>query len=715
MRESLDASAHQLQSDGAIRGGENSPDLLNRSAYAKTVAQALEELPRDAGFVVSVEDRWGTGKTSFINLVAHELRQQKAPPLIWHFNPWQVGHAESLIEAFLIEFAGVLGQGDAGSAAGKAAKELLAYTGIFRALKLIPGAQPFAEIIESVMKTAGDATADLSKLKESGLQARRDRVVTALGKLQQPIVIFMDDMDRLLPAEVFQMIRLVKAVAEFPGVAYVLCYDHTYLEEALQREGIAKSASYLDKIIQVRLTLPRLDSSKKDALVMREYNRLPGAARHEDFPDRQARFLELYHHGLRSLFETPRDIVRIFNRLRFVEPACRGEVVLGDLIALEALAIKAPCVYAHMREDPSAYLGYLRGENKYLSSTTDDKYLDLCKPERDKALAGVSSGLHEGVRSLLEHLFPSLAKYGVGVSNLRTPAWGRIAAWDRLLIALQAGLPSNELPYQHSRRFITEPASRPALLSAIKDRASLSRFLYQLRGCVEDALPTDVPAFLSTLAAFVERSVVLDEGTSPSAALGLRPSQTLAWVAEQCLASLAPPNRLAAIDELVKRDDMPSTATYILMALYEQHGIDRRLSEPEAFRWANTQQLEAFTRLWAQACETLGRRLLEAAEPDFILWRLARFAPDTLSGLMQRALLDDQEMDAWAGAMGITGYGASDLIASPMPDVMAAIKPEGALVERARSRLSSGNLSPRLEGIYTAWVENRRVEIPIHP
>lgn len=60
----------------------------------------------------------------------------------------------------------------------------------------------------------------------------------------------------LLPIEAFQVIRLVKAVADFPGTSFLLCFDPEYLTGALEKHGIKKPAQYVDKVVQLRVPLP---------------------------------------------------------------------------------------------------------------------------------------------------------------------------------------------------------------------------------------------------------------------------------------------------------------------------------------------------------------------------------------------------------------------------------------------------------------------------
>jgi predicted KAP-like P-loop ATPase len=126
---------------------------------------------------------------------------------------------------------------------------------------------------------------------------------------------------------------------------------------ALKGHNIDRPDAYLDKVVQTRLSLPLIQEEDLLRLINREFDALPKDATKEHFSAQQERVSSIYYSGLRHLLETPRDIKRLFNRLRFVEPGCRGEVNIADLLGLETIAIKAPSVYELLKRAPEAYLG----------------------------------------------------------------------------------------------------------------------------------------------------------------------------------------------------------------------------------------------------------------------------------------------------------------------------------------------------------------------
>ncbi len=225
----------RFHTDAPITGKPGSADQLNRTEFAKRVGQALLLDPDSPALVASLEGKWGYGKTSAINLITRRLESlpSNERPIIFDFNPWMVGSIEKLAEEFLTQLASKIGMSDTAQTAQWAAQQLLTYSKLFSVLKYVPGAGPYAALLETVTSAAGNAANAVADFKSVNIDEQRAAVTAALRELDRPIVVFIDDIDRLPPSEVFQMIRLVKAIADFPRMAFVLAFDPAYVEKAL--------------------------------------------------------------------------------------------------------------------------------------------------------------------------------------------------------------------------------------------------------------------------------------------------------------------------------------------------------------------------------------------------------------------------------------------------------------------------------------------------
>ena len=277
-------------------------DTLERRSFAGRVTQVLERISPTAGLVVSVEGAWGCGKTSLLAMVEDLLLGEKEDKrsVVVHFNPWLVGDRDALLRQFLASIAKAVKLADHAKEGKRVAKELKTYAKAFDVLKLIPGAEPWASIVKSVVESVGNASEAVFDYKTPDIEARKHDLERALRKFPQRIVVLIDDLDRLYPAEVYEMVRIIKAVGDLPNVGYVLAWDEKFVSAALDKLNVPFAAAYLDKVVQVRLPVPPLSFTQRVAQMNAGLARLPSEACETHFPSHENRIGSVFHHGLRQ-------------------------------------------------------------------------------------------------------------------------------------------------------------------------------------------------------------------------------------------------------------------------------------------------------------------------------------------------------------------------------------------------------------------------------
>jgi hypothetical protein len=699
-----------LHTDEPITGSDSSPDLLNRTPFARRVAETICTIPCSSGFVISIEGPWGFGKTSVLNLIAAHFGTVTASerPIRCTFNPWMVGNVENLAQSFLIQLASAIGleiQSDSGA---KAAKEILSYSNVFSALRLIPGAEPWASIVKSVLDTVGSSVEKISDLKKISADERRAAVVSALRGINRRIVVFIDDLDRLPPDEAFEMVRLVKAVGDFPFVVYVLCLDSDYVSTVLGDKGIHKAQTYLDKVIQTRLTLPAISKDDLLRIINDEFDKLPVDARKDHFPGVTARISTIYLHGLRDLLETPRDVKRLFNRLRFAEPGCRGEVNLADLIALESIALKAPTVYQHIKDSPMAYTGNEGGYEFKKPVEIVATYSD----SRGVALQPVADHLRPSVRKLLQEIFP-LLRDGVDLPS-RKERSGRLFADEYLAIALASGIPTGEVSFSRAVDFLRSKENREeAILDALRQGVG-KRFLERLRDALvlQEQPPEDLQDLFDVLGTALDTPEAIAAEQSDDM-FGARPSRILWWIVEESLQNLPKDKRADLVVGIVANTKHLSLSTLALSFLHGQHGgFDNDRLEPEDRRWIDSKALQSISERWATEVEAsiIGGDAINANLIGVALYRMKRFHPATF-GRVIGALIGREEMfDKVFMAIGERGVDSVKGRYARFTDTdLDAFGGKDRLREIAERRLSDDRVQGSLRFIYQALLSGKKV------
>ncbi len=313
-----------LPNDNPIRLSEH--DTLERAGVADSFARQVLALDRSEGAVVGVFGSWGSGKTSFINLARKTFDERGVPVL--DFNPWMFSGAEQLIDRFFAELSVEL-----------------------KLNKLEEIGQAFEDYGEAVSGLSGPLGA-LAKItgvhlrrRKGGISSRRNDVAFALQKRNKPIIVVLDDVDRLSSNEIREVIKLVRLTASFCNVVYIVSCDRLCVERALDEptQGLS-GRDYLEKIIQWPFNVPEvpnqlLSRQLEDAI----RDALSDIADLESLDEMD--WLDIYPEVVRPLIRNIRDIRRYTLAIRETVSGLGDEVALPDVLALEAVRVFLPDVF----------------------------------------------------------------------------------------------------------------------------------------------------------------------------------------------------------------------------------------------------------------------------------------------------------------------------------------------------------------------------------
>lgn len=273
-----DTSSGNLSADSPITN--LTADCLGYRHFAKNIATILDNATtREDCLVLGIHGEWGSGKTSAINLVIKELedRQENLPQKVnflkilspfysfipdWmpkhikqrttiiHFSPWLFSNQENLTTAFFHELEKQL-DNTWGNIKG--------FLKVIAALTL-PSLEALSYLNPTTSKLIGNTTQHLIKnlQKRPSLEQAKQALNKALKSQKRPILIIIDDIDRLPADEMRQIFRMVKAVADLPYVTYLLGFDRKIVERALEKETDLEGPQWIEKIVQGSFDLPHI-------------------------------------------------------------------------------------------------------------------------------------------------------------------------------------------------------------------------------------------------------------------------------------------------------------------------------------------------------------------------------------------------------------------------------------------------------------------------
>ncbi|CAN7620003.1 KAP family P-loop NTPase fold protein [Rhizobium sp. LjRoot258] len=253
-------------------------DLFGFAALADRIAESLTSQAANKGFVFGLEGKWGSGKSSLLSLTLLRLRDMdRTKVAAVEFRPWLIGDRDQLLTALFEDLAKAIAElqhasGDATGTTKQAAEDVVEQVKSFArhlgpvgklagvAGLFVPGASVIGDVLEKV------ATAAAVQTEGPTLVAQKEKLAKALLDLDCRIVVAIDDVDRLEPKEVAELLRLVRSVADFPNVSYLLCYDGLTLARAIETgTGVSSGTAYLEKIVQTEVLSQDRSLSRSDA------------------------------------------------------------------------------------------------------------------------------------------------------------------------------------------------------------------------------------------------------------------------------------------------------------------------------------------------------------------------------------------------------------------------------------------------------------------
>ncbi|HBF87216.1 MAG TPA: hypothetical protein DDX39_01140 [Bacteroidales bacterium] len=317
-----------LLSDKSILSIEQ--DEFDRASFVDAIADVIESQTTDVNakkikefkdvrenMIVGIYGSWGFGKSSIINLLDENLNNRKIKSV--YFNPWMYGSEEKLIHSLfelILENSGIV---------KKFEKEFV---------DLLKQYQSIISVVTPSVGKFTKAVVDYNKENSSAYYCK-EKIDKLLSNKAKPLVIFIDDVDRLSKHEVHILLKTIRLIASFNHVIYVMAFDFDMVAKSIKEnyvDGTTEDGkAFLEKIIQIPIRIPEI---KSDALLKYAVKHLKLTTDIDLSKD------PIFKLIIEQYFHTPRDIKRFINSFRFTQMYLKGIVFERDLVILELVRLK---------------------------------------------------------------------------------------------------------------------------------------------------------------------------------------------------------------------------------------------------------------------------------------------------------------------------------------------------------------------------------------
>ena len=345
-------------------------DLLERASFASHLGKAICECDAKGGFVIGIYGEWGSGKTSVINMAIHTVeevyKEESNKPIIIKFSPWNYSEQSNLISTFFNSLQNQIAIKGDDEFKKKVGKALSDYAGAFDALSIIPVLGPgFAALFKTVAIAKGNYL-----MQEVNLDKARMDLEDCLIKLDRKIIVIIDDIDRLTNIQIRDVFQLVKQVADFSNIIYLLAMDRKIVCRALKEVHNVEGNEYLEKIIQVSFEIPPLQKVQINEILLGKLAEIDDGLvccnKEIDY------FRAIRHDCIEPYIDTVRDINKVVNTFRFRYGYLREETNYVDLLAITTLEVMEPELYKWIHNNRETLCsGMTYGSKGIIKNTTD--------------------------------------------------------------------------------------------------------------------------------------------------------------------------------------------------------------------------------------------------------------------------------------------------------------------------------------------------------
>ena len=360
-------------------------DELNRMPFVKRLSKSVCNYDSQDCLVIGLMGEWGSGKTSILNLTFSEIKKEKDNWIFIDFNPWYFFNQDNLILQFFNRLLNELKFSDNFT---KKAKDIL-----FKFMKGIS-----INVNLKFLSSNLDLDKVLKQEEFKKFNSFKEDLFDIFSNLNYKIIISIDNIDRLTDDEIQQIFLLVKSLADFPNVIYILSFDQNIVIKTLNKLQLYSGEDYIKKIIQIEILVPEITQSRKNSLI---FNRVYPI--YEKFSNDSLIQLDDFNDiywMIIPFIKNIRDLNRLINVFNFYLFSFKDEININDFLLLLTLQLFERECYDEIKNNKKFLLDYVsiqRHDRDKQNEMINDFYNILCN---------VSKVDNKSLLSLLVYILP---------------------------------------------------------------------------------------------------------------------------------------------------------------------------------------------------------------------------------------------------------------------------------------------------------------------
>lgn len=401
-------------------------DGFNRKYYADSLWSLIlstftKKHVVNAAFTILLNEKYGSGKSSFFNILRKSINDQS---YIIDFKPWICSDETQMIDELI---------------------EQLITANVIEEHKMLIN---YANTLANHDSWVGVIGKIFTSTYSVSLNDQYEAIKKKMELISKPIVVFVDDVDRLADRELMGLLKLIRNTADFPNMFYIIAADKQYLCSTILRSGVNEASNYLQKFFNFEMTFPK-DDKRNDKLLKETMQMVLSSYDCEKKESYINDFCNIKY--IQFMIQTPRDIYRYCNMLTFELELFRNndliqntnilnEIYYPDLMVLTLLHYMSDDIYKLLRdrdeyiltmksygqlylhENYQDIIGKMYGIEEVVESVLNEKIQkkrNVCKTI-DEATTKTLPEYDILIASLLENLFPNsnnVSQYSIAMAG----------------------------------------------------------------------------------------------------------------------------------------------------------------------------------------------------------------------------------------------------------------------------------------------------------
>ena len=271
---------------------------LERKKYADVLTNIVNSY--SYGFVLGINNKWGTGKTTFVKMWLQDLKNKGHKTI--YFNAWENDFEDNPLTALMGELktltkksteprfkstlkkAATLSKHLAPIIAQAVADKYIDTQGVKDAI--VGVTEGLSDVFENEVNEYAEKKKNIANFKKNLSEFIAN---THEGK---PLIFIIDELDRCRPNYAVLILEQIKHFFSVPNVVFVLSIDKTQLGNAIRGvygSDLIDSEEYLRRFIDIEYSIPEPDADVfyKYLFEYFEFNEFFNSSERHKYPDLQ--------------------------------------------------------------------------------------------------------------------------------------------------------------------------------------------------------------------------------------------------------------------------------------------------------------------------------------------------------------------------------------------------------------------------------------------